>query len=596
MIPQEIIDEIKERSDIVEVVGSYIELKRVGRNYQALCPFHAEKDPSFKVNPEKQIYHCFGCGRGGTVIDFIMDFENVGFVEALRKLAQRLNINIERYLGSSDRGERLDPYYRAMDFAVKFYRERLLSGEDARAAREYLKKRGIDDELAERFLIGFAPSLWDGLYRAAMDSGVSRDILIELSLVVRQRAGAGYRDYFRNRIIFPIFSVSNRPVGLAGRVLDKSEPKYLNTAESLIYHKSRILYGFGHSKDFIRKSKTVLLVEGYMDYLMLWKSGFRNVCAVCGTSFTPDQAHLVARYAKHVYIINDGDRAGIKAAVRTAEVLLAEGIDARLVILPEDEDPDSFIRKWGAEEMEKLMNSAPDYFTYLRSLANGRGGLERKEQIIKHILSALARVGDEVRKEIYIQEVSDLFNIPVESLRVELKKSKKWSEAKVEKIETEKTNPREDIQKKILRVALEGNEYARKLVLAIDETVFEGENFRGIFRELERALNSGIDVTGSEFYLSVEDPQLSKLLSEIALLDLPPGPLDSFISDAAIWLKRAALKDDLKIMRKRIEELKKEGGDEAVKERLAIAEAYRKVSRELKKLNLKEGERSDGSR
>jgi len=596
MIPQEIIDEIKERSDIVEVIGSYIELKRVGRNYQALCPFHAENDPSFKVNPEKQIYHCFGCGRGGTVINFLMDFENVGFVEALRKLAQRLNINIDQYIRSSDTGERLEPYYRAMDFAVKFYRERLLTGEDARSAREYLRARGIDDELAERFLIGFAPSLWDGLYRAAMDSGISRDILMELSLVVRQRAGAGYRDYFRSRVIFPIFSVSNRPVGLAGRVLDKSEPKYLNTAESPIYHKSRILYGFGHSKDFIRESKTVLLVEGYMDYLMLWKKGFRNVCAVCGTSFTPDQAHLVARYAKHVYIINDGDRAGIKAAVRTAEVLLAEGIDARLVILPEDEDPDSFIRKRGAEEMEKLMNSAPDYFTYLRSLVDKGGGVDRKEQIIKHILTAVAGVGDEVRKEIYIQEVSSLFNIPVESLRIELGKVKRWSRGRVEKVKEEKTDPREDIQKKILRVAIEGNELARKLVLVVDETVFEGESYRGVFRELERALNSGIDVTSSEFFTSVEDPQLSKLLSEIALLDLPPGPLDAFLGDAAIWLKRAALKDDLKIMKQRIEELKEAGGDEAAKERLAIAEAYRKVSRELKKLNLKEGERSDGSR
>jgi len=246
--------------------------------------------------------------------------------------------------------------------------------------------------------------------------------------------------------------------------------------------------------------------------------------------------------------------------------------------------------------MEKLMNSAPDYFTYLRSLVDKGGGVDRKEQIIKHILTAVAGVGDEVRKEIYIQEVSSLFNIPVESLRIELGKVKRWSRGRVEKVKKEKTDPREDIQKKILRVAIEGNELARKLVLVVDETVFEGESYRGVFRELERALNSGIDVTSSEFFTSVEDPQLSKLLSEIALLDLPPGPLDAFLSDAAIWLKRAALKDDLKIMKQRIEELKEAGGDEAAKERLAIAEAYRKVSRELKKLNLKEGERSDGSR
>jgi len=594
MIPQKVIEEIRERTDIVEVIGSYIELQKSGRNFKALCPFHREKTPSFIVSPEKQIYHCFGCGKGGNVFHFLMDYEGIGFVEAVKKLASGLNIDVDRYLASGEGQERLEPYYRAMQFAADFYRKQLIELREAQVARDYLEKRGIDDEIAEEFSIGYAPSVWDELYRRAMDGGIGRDVLLALSLVVKQRAGSGYRDYFRNRIIFPIMSISRRTIGLAGRVLNGSQPKYLNTAESPIYSKGRVLYGLSHSRDYIRKTKTAIIVEGYMDYLMLWKNGFKNVCAVCGTSFTPDQAHLLARYANRVYIINDGDRAGIRAAVRTADILLPEGLDVRLVVLPENEDPDSFVTKKGAEEMQRVIDSAPDYFTYLRGEAEkGGGDIARKDLVVKHILGTVSRVDDDVRKELYLQEVSKLFSIPVEALRADLNRMRRIPRQQVE--ERKEESIREKIQKQVLRVGFESDQFAREIIETVDETAFEGDVFRGAFKALEDALDQNKSVRSPEFMAGISDPEIGKLLSEIALMEPPPGPLDSFLKDALKWLKKENLKQDLRLMKKRIEELENMGGDEASQERVAIAEAYRKVSRELQRLNFKEGERGNGS-
>jgi len=418
MIPQKIIEEIRERTDIVQLIGSYLDLKKTGRNFKALCPFHGEKTPSFMVNAEKQIYHCFGCGRGGNAFHFLMEYEGVGFIEAVERLAKDAGIDVDRYATGGDRKEKLEPYYRSIDFAARFYGKMLNESQGAEEARSYLARREIDKEMIEEFSLGFAPSGWDSLYRAAMEAGISRDILLELNLVLKSRGGSGYRDYFRNRVIFPLESLSNRVVGLAGRVLDDSEPKYLNTMESPIYYKGKMLYGLNHSKEGIRKSGTAIIVEGYMDYLMLWKNGFRNVSAVCGTSFTQDHGRLLARYANHVYIINDGDRAGIRASVRAADELLIAGLDSNIVVLPEGEDPDSFVRKKGAEELRDYMRSAPDYFTYLKKEAlSGNRTTYRKEQVIMHLLETISSITDRVRQELRLQEIASLFDVQVSTLR-----------------------------------------------------------------------------------------------------------------------------------------------------------------------------------
>jgi DNA primase len=582
MIPQKIIEEIRERTDIVQVIGSFLDLKKAGRSYKALCPFHGEKTPSFMVNPDKQIYHCFGCGKGGNVFHFLMEYEGVGFIEAVTRLGRDLGIDVDRYSADGDRKEKLEPYYRAMDFTARFYARMLEEDAGAAAARGYLDRRELGADIVKEFSLGFAPSGWDALYREAMEKGLSRDVLLDLNLVMKSRGGSGYRDYFRNRIVFPIESLSNRVVGLAGRVMDDSEPKYLNTMESPIYYKGKMLYGLNHAKEGIRKGGTAIIVEGYMDYLMLWKNGFRNVCAVCGTSFTQDQGRLLARYANHVYIINDGDRAGVRASVRAADELLIAGLDSNVVVLPEGEDPDSFVRKRGADELREFMRSAPHYFTFLKNEAlSGSRTTYRKGQVIKHLLGALSSVTDRVRQELYIQEIANLFDVPAPTLRSGLTARKQTGKAPEQPLlETENLRVRH--QKMLFRLGLEDERYARMILDGLDIGDLEGTRFMDYYKALDSALKNNIDIKSSAFTGGIEDPELSALASEIALLPLPPGPHEQFLADTLVWLKKEALKEELDLMKKRLRTLEAAGGENAEREIREITKAYQELSRKLK--------------
>lgn len=588
MIPPEKIDEIRERTDIVKVIGSLLDLKQAGRNFKALCPFHREKTPSFVVSPEKQIYRCFGCGKGGNVFGFLMEYEGISFVEAVKRLAEDAGVNITEYLRGGGSRRRLDPFYHAMEFAGDYYRGVLENGKQGRYVSEYLKKRGISEEISEKFKLGLAPPGWDNLYRTATAEGIDREILIKLKLVLRSRGGSGYRDYFRNRLIFPIFNVTGRTVGLAGRVLDSSEPKYLNTVESPIYSKRRILYGLNYSRDYIRKSKTAILVEGYMDLLMLWKAGFRDVCAVCGTSFTPEQSRLLARYAKRVYIINDGDRAGVKAAVRAADQLIIEGLEPRIVVLPEGEDPDSFVKEKGADTLKELIRSASDYFRYLKGLA-GEGGENRfrRGQVIKHLVSTVSGIEDSVDRDLCLQDISELFDIPVGNLRQQIRKGRKSRNTR--QIQINSREKAGDNEKLLFRLGLEKREFAEKILKNLLEDDLEGELLRKYFQFFKEAVEDGVDVKNAEFFGRISDSEVAELAAEIAFMDIPPGPGGKLLNDTLLWIKRHALRKEMEMMKERIESIRSDQETESSREEIEIAEAYRRVASELKNLGLQGG-------
>jgi len=588
MIPEEKINDIRDRTDIVDLIGSVLDLKRTGTNFKALCPFHGEKTPSFVVSPDKQIYHCFGCGKGGNVFSFLMEYEGVSFVEAVRKLAAKLGIDIDKYIKKGEGRKKLDPYYNAIDFVGKYYKRMLSEAAGSKDALEYLKKRGVDDNLINEFHIGFAPSGWDNLYKAVSEAGLSREILSKLKLVMRSRSGSGYRDYFRNRIIYPIYTLSDRMVGFAGRVLDKSEPKYLNTTESPVYTKGKILYGLNQSKKYIRKTRTALLVEGYMDFLMLWKAGFRNVCAVCGTSFTTDQARLLARYAKRVYIINDGDRAGMLAAVKSADQLLIESITVKIVVLPQGEDPDSYIVKAGADSFRELLEFADDYFLYLSKVS--RKGIDqrsRRSKIVKHLIDSVSLVRDRVDRELYLQEISDLFSIPLEDLRAGIK-PKKRGKKKIE-IETSFNDKVSENQRLLFSFGLKKKSFAERIIDNLLEDDLEGEVFRDYYRDFKRAVKDGVDLNSAEFFGRFKDPVLSEMATQIAFMELPPGPVEKLLDDTLLWLKRLALRREMVMMKERIDQLHSASGTGNSAEEIEIAEAYRKVARELGKLGLQGG-------
>jgi DNA primase len=389
--------------------------------------------------------------------------------------------------------------------------------------------------------------------------------------------------------MFPIASIGNRFVGLAGRVLDDSEPKYLNTMESPIYSKGRMLYGLNHSKDGMRKAGSAIIVEGYMDYLMLWKNGFDNVAAVCGTSFTQDQARLLARYANHVYIMNDGDRAGIRASVRAADEFLVVGLESRVVILPEGEDPDSFVRKRGAEELRREMRSAPNYFGFLKNEAlSGSRTTYRKTEVIKHLLQAVSTVGDSVRQELYLQEISNLFEVPVNSLRAGLGKRSR-PERPPDHLPVEESR-REKFQKLVFRLGLESERYARMILDNLDIGELEGASYMDYYKALDSAVRKHIDITSSAFTGSIEEPGLSRLAAEIALLQPPPGQSERFLADTIIWLKREALRDERETMKKRLRILEAEGGEAVAREVAEITRAYQELSKKMKTLRLQGGE------
>ncbi|RKY38568.1 MAG: DNA primase, partial [Candidatus Omnitrophota bacterium] len=343
--PQEIIKEIQERADIVEVISNYFPLKKAGSLFKTLCPFHQEKTPSFIVNPQKQIFHCFGCGVGGNVFSFLMRQENISFPEAVEMLARQTGVNISRYFSKS--GERsgvVSRLYEVNELSSLYYQNNLLNKEKGREARRYLlERRGISQEVISRFRIGYAPAQ-GGLLSYLQKRGWTEEILIQAGLAVKREEGI-YTDKFLQKIIFPLFNPQGKIVGFGSRRLDNQVPKYVNSPQTVVFNKSRYLYGLNFAKQFIKES--VIIVEGYLDLLSLVQYGICNVVASLGTALTREQIRLLKRYTQRCLLIYDGDKAGQDACLRGLDLFIEEGIEGGVVLLPEGLDPDSCIREEG---------------------------------------------------------------------------------------------------------------------------------------------------------------------------------------------------------------------------------------------------------
>ncbi|MEO0226379.1 MAG: DNA primase, partial [candidate division WOR-3 bacterium] len=338
MITKEQIDEIREKTDIVDLIGEYLTLKKVGKNYSAICPFHTEKDPSFYVNPEKKIFYCFGCQTGGDALTFVMKYENLDFPSALEKLGKRVGVNIVR--GSAQ--DKYEDLYEANEFAANFYNLALEKDSDQRGLN-YLRQRKITQDTIKRFKLGYAPPA-GGLIAEARKKNFAIEKLIKIGLVSADRRW----EHFRARVIFPIFNLGGRIIGFGGRGIDERiEPKYLNSPESPIFKKGDALFGLYQARDSIRARNSALLVEGYFDQISLFQAGILNVVAPLGTAFTESQALLLSRYCKQVYLFFDGDMSGIRAALRAIGLLINVQVGVKVVNLPEGKDPDSFVNEKG---------------------------------------------------------------------------------------------------------------------------------------------------------------------------------------------------------------------------------------------------------
>ncbi len=427
MIPDEAVEEVRARADIVEIIGEHVPLKRAGKDFRARCPFHEERTPSFYVVPSKGFYKCFGCGESGDVFSFLMKRLGLGFLDAVRYVADRTGIEI-RETTRQEGDDPLRPLYEANAFAREFFAKTLHDEVKGRQARDYLQGRGIGQETVDRFGLGYAPDEWRGLREAAAVHGIDDAILLDVGLLIRKEEGREPYDRFRNRIIFPIESVSGRVLAFGGRVLGqagKGVPKYLNSPESPVYHKGETLYGLSWAKNAIRREECALIVEGYMDAVSLAAAGIDNAVAPLGTSMTTDQAHLLARYCKRVFLLFDSDPAGLRATFRAGDVLLAEGLHPSVVSLPAGEDPDTIVRKTGVDAVRKYIGDAVDVLDRKLQILEERdyfSSIERTRAAVDRLLPTLRAAKDPTLRDLYVAEVAKRTKIRTETLEEELRK------------------------------------------------------------------------------------------------------------------------------------------------------------------------------
>lgn len=421
------IEEIRNSSDIVDLVSAYVQLKKRGKNYFGLCPFHQEKTPSFAVNEEKQIYHCFGCGAGGDVFKFLMEYKSISFVEAVQEMADHLGIKLEVESGlSPDQQNELERLYEINLKAAKYFSDNLIKSLAGEYARDYLKGRKITEKIMRVFGLGFALPGWDNFLKHAEANDIDLSNAKTLGLIDKKDNG-DYYDKFRNRIMYPIFSTNGRIIAFGGRILDDNEKaaKYLNSPESKIYYKKRSLYGLYHAKDDIRILGKAILVEGYMDVIALYQGGVKNVVASSGTSLTPEQVQLLSRFTKSVVILFDADLAGIKASMRSIEILLKQDFDVKIAALPEGEDPDSFINKNGKDLFNEQINKAQNFLEYQTAQFQKEGLFEdpsRQAEAIRELVKSAALVADDLKRNVLIKTIAKKFGLREKLIESELLK------------------------------------------------------------------------------------------------------------------------------------------------------------------------------
>ena len=426
-IPPEKIDDVRNATDIVDLIGSFVKLKKRGKNYVGLCPFHTEKTPSFNVSPERQMYHCFGCGVGGNAITFVMEYEKVSFVEAVRSLAEKAGITLPTGTAQDENvASEQEELYRVCRDAGLFFHKSLTETTEGKLALEYLRHRGYTDETIRTFGLGYAPGSWEALVNHFREKNVSMELLAKAGLA-RKREDGSFYDYFRGRAMFPVFSTTGRILGFGARKMLEDDPlgKYINSPETPIYNKSRILYGIYQSKEAIRENENAILVEGYADLITVYQSGTKNVVASSGTALTQEQIQLIGRYARSVTIVYDADTAGIAAASRGVELIVENGLDVRVVVLPEGEDPDSFVKKHGGEEFRKLIHDAISFIDFIAVTYESAGKLgspEGQAETVRAIVSIIAKMSDELKQNFYIKHVAEKYKLYESTLHRELEK------------------------------------------------------------------------------------------------------------------------------------------------------------------------------
>lgn len=538
-VSEEIVDRIRERSDIVDVISEYVSLKRSGANFKALCPFHTEKTPSFVVNAQKQIFHCFGCGEGGNVFSFLMKIENIEFPEALKMLAERSGIEISySEEQSASQGEKIK-LLKLMEEASEYYYKNLLYSKEADSARRYLKNRGMDLKTVSKYRIGYAPF---------------------------KTENANY-PRFRNRVIFPIFDIKSKVLGFGGRVLDNSLPKYINSPDSRIYHKGEILYGLNFAKESIRKSGSVFVVEGYFDLIRMQVAGIENTVATLGTALTTNQIRLLRRLCERIYFVYDPDTAGQSAAKRGMELAKSEGIDVRVISLPNGQDPDAFLLSEGKDAFVRLQDSALDFFDFCfnQSLVkNDVKTISGKTKVIEALASIIYSSTNPIERDSYVKKVADKLCLKEDLVVLALRKT---TQPKIIGAAQPKGcgYQAKSVERKLIQLLIKRPELVPEVNAELSSEDFEDVMCRDIYMRLGSDLSKMAN---------------QNLLSELVCEDVDYGGNEKrFLADYIRKIKADAEQGKLRVLSSEIKSAQDKSDDNRVKDLLARYQKLKTAAR-----------------
>lgn len=516
LIPENILDDILSRIDIVELISSYIPLKRTGRNFKACCPFHHEKTPSFIVSPDRQIYNCFGCGESGNAFKFLMRYEQMDFPEAVEVLARKAGVILPQKVAEDNKTQGIiTQIYRINELTAEFYTFNFESKEGVKA-KDYLLGRGISPETIKALKLGFALDKWDSLINHLRAKGFNLALLEKAGLIV-SRDGGGYYDRFRNRIVFPIFDVKGRVLGFGCRVLDNSLPKYINSPETLVYTKGRNLYGLNLAKEAIRDNDFVVVVEGYMDFLLPFQEGLKPIVASQGTALTSEQVRLLKRYTNNVIMVYDSDIAGELATLRSLDIFIEEEVNVRIVSLPKGFDPDSFVRKQGIGEFRKEIENALDLFDYKLKVLKSRYDIKdttNKAKVCGLMLETINKLKNAILKAEYLKKLSLQLGVKEEALLDEAKRVKPARFGQGHK-ESDKKKPLSisPTEKLLMSLMLEENSLINRIRESLSPQDFVDERICRIVSVMFNLVEQGKEVKPQTLMNHLED-EVSSLICE----------------------------------------------------------------------------------
>ena len=539
----EIVDQVRQAANIVEIASQYTTLRARGRKHVGLCPFHSEKTPSFTVDAEKNLFHCFGCGVGGDVFTLVMEKENMSFPEALKTLADRYHIPLPEQRRISPQALKLEEQiHKINDAALAYFRKTLAQTGEGKKAQEYLKKRGIPESTAEEFKLGYALNTWDALTAFFKAKGTAPSLLEKAGLVVPGRKGGEYYDRFRGRLIFPIFGLTGKVVGFGGRSLFNQEPKYLNSPETPVYAKGQMLYGLNFSKEAVRNAGEAILVEGYTDFLSLYRAGFKNCVASLGTALTPQQVALVQRFAPKIAVNYDGDAAGRTAAFRAVPICFEKGLETRVLALPDNLDPDGFLEKRGREAYQELLDAAPSGLAFIidASTAGKRMTVpEVKTKVLRSILEVIEAVPDAIIRSEYLTQAAQRLRVDEALLRGLSAGGRKGADgaaaADADVLPAEK---------RLLQIVLEDPEIRRAVLAEVREDDFKGLKSEPVFRIILGSFKKGKDVIFHELQKEI-GPSLAETVSR-ALADKGERPSAEEAYDCLCALQVSRKESELK--------------------------------------------------